>query len=89
MIGACAGSTGRRHQGRAGPPDGQVQLPRELFKALHPKVIKTVKLNGIPVKDEIISASVMFFGLYLMIFFIASLMLSVLSYGDHRWMSRP
>lgn len=81
IIGACAGSTG-----------GAIKVVRilltvkygyrELFRALHPKAIKTVKLNGFTIKDEILNASVIFFGLYLIIFFFASLILAVLSYGD-------
>ncbi|NYT01179.1 MAG: TrkH family potassium uptake protein [Methanosarcinales archaeon] len=83
FIGACAGSTG-----------GAIKVSRlllvlkyayrELFTALHPKVVMPVKLGANPVKEEILRASVTFFGLYLIIFAAASLILAAISYhqGD-------
>jgi len=79
FIGACAGSTG-----------GAIKVSRlllvlkyahrELFTALHPKAVVPIKLAGNPVKEEILRASVTFFGLYLIIFAVASLMLAAISY---------
>jgi trk system potassium uptake protein TrkH len=81
FIGACAGSTG-----------GAIKVVRvliflkssykELLHALHPKAVFTVKLGGVPVKHDILHASIMFLGLYLIIFAVACLLLAVASAGD-------
>jgi trk system potassium uptake protein TrkH len=81
IIGACAGSTG-----------GAIKVVRlllvmksgyrELFQALHPKAIITVKLRSLPVKDEILRSSNIFVAMYLIIFATAALLLAIISYGD-------
>jgi trk system potassium uptake protein len=81
FIGACAGSTG-----------GAIKTVRlllvlkyayrDLFRALHPKAVMPVKLGGVPVKDEILQSSIIFFGLYLIIFAAASLLLAIVSVSD-------
>lgn len=77
FIGACAGSTG-----------GGIKVVRilillrhsrvELFKALHPKAIKSVKFNNKKVPDEIVNSIVSFVVIYLLVFLSSSLILSVL-----------
>ncbi len=83
FIGACAGSTG-----------GAIKVVRvllvmksayrELFQALHPKAVLSVKLGGVAVRDEILRPSNIFVALYIIIFAVASLMLAIVSYGDPR-----
>lgn len=77
FIGGCAGSTG-----------GGMKVVRilillkfsrnELFKALHPRAIKGVKLNNKTIPDEILSSIVSFTVIYLLIFLSSALLLSVL-----------
>ena len=77
FIGACAGSTG-----------GGIKVVRilillrhsraELFKAIHPRAVRSVKFNNKSVPDEIISSIVSFVVLYLLIFLTSALILSVL-----------
>ena len=77
FIGACAGSTG-----------GGIKVVRilillrhsrtELFKALHPRAVKSVKFNNKTVPDEIISSIVSFTVIYLLVFLSSALILSVL-----------
>ena len=77
FIGGCAGSTG-----------GGIKVVRilillrhsrtELFKALHPRAIKSVKFNNKAVPDEIISSIISFVVIYLLIFISSALILSVL-----------
>ncbi|MDM7934511.1 MAG: TrkH family potassium uptake protein [Methanothrix sp.] len=81
IIGACAGSTG-----------GAIKVVRvllvaksayrELFHALHPKAVLSVRLGGQPVKDEILRPSNVFISMYLMILASASLLMAVISHGD-------
>jgi trk system potassium uptake protein TrkH len=76
FIGACAGSTG-----------GGIKVVRilillkhskvELFKALHPRAVKSIKFNNKPVPDEIISSITSFTVIYLLIFLSSALILSV------------
>jgi trk system potassium uptake protein TrkH len=83
IIGACAGSTG-----------GAVKVVRillvlksayrELIHALHPKAVITLKLGGVPVKDEVLRPSNIFVATYIMIFAVASLLLAIISYNDPR-----
>ncbi len=83
FVGACAGSTG-----------GAIKVVRvllilksgyrELFHALHPKAVLSVKLGGITVRDEILRPSNIFISLYLIVFAVASLLLGIISYGDPR-----
>ena len=83
IIGACAGSTG-----------GAIKVVRlllvlksgyrELFRSLHPKAVITVKLGGVPVKDEVIRPSNIFVAMYIIIFAAASLLLAIISYDDPR-----
>jgi trk system potassium uptake protein TrkH len=77
FIGACAGSTG-----------GGIKVVRilillkhsrtELFKALHPRAIKSIKFNNKAVPDEIIGSIVSFVVIYLLVFLTSALILSVL-----------
>ncbi len=77
FIGACAGSTG-----------GGIKVVRilillrhsraELFKAIHPRAVRSVKFNNKSVPDEIISSIVSFVVIYLLIFLTSALILSVL-----------
>jgi trk system potassium uptake protein TrkH len=81
IIGACAGSTG-----------GAIKVVRillvlksgfrELFYALHPKAVMTIKLGGNPVRDDVLRPSNVFVAMYLFIFAAASLLLAIISYGD-------
>jgi len=83
IIGACAGSTG-----------GAVKVVRmllilksgyrELFHALHPKAVVTVKLGDVSVKEEILRRSNIFVAMYIVIFAAASLILAIISYDDPR-----
>lgn len=77
FIGACAGSTG-----------GGIKVVRilillkhsraELFKAIHPRAVKSVKFNNKTVPDEIIGSIVSFVVIYLLVFSTSALILSVL-----------
>lgn len=77
FIGACAGSTG-----------GGIKVVRilillkhsraELFKAIHPRAVKNVKLNNKSVPDDIVSSIVSFVVIYLLVFLISALILSIL-----------
>jgi trk system potassium uptake protein TrkH len=81
FIGGCAGSTG-----------GAIKVVRillvlksgyrELFHALHPKAILTVKLGDVPVKEDVLRPSNVFLALYMTIFAVATLRLAVISYGN-------
>jgi trk system potassium uptake protein TrkH len=81
FIGACAGSTG-----------GAIKVVRillvmkswyrELVYALHPKAVISVRLNGVPVKEEILRSSNIFIALYIIIFSVASILLGIVSTGD-------
>jgi trk system potassium uptake protein TrkH len=83
FIGACAGSTG-----------GAMKVVRvflvlkssyrELFQALHPKAVLSVKLGKVTVRDEILRPSNIFVALYIIIFAVASLLMAIVSYGDLR-----
>lgn len=77
FIGACAGSTG-----------GGIKVVRilillkhsrmELFKALHPRAVKSIKFNNKNVPDEIVNSIVSFVVIYLLVFLSSALILSVL-----------
>lgn len=77
FIGGCAGSTG-----------GGIKVVRilmllrhgriELFKALHPRAVKSVKFNNKNVPDEVINSIFSFVVIYLLIFISSALILSVL-----------
>lgn len=77
FIGGCAGSTG-----------GGMKVVRilillkhsraELFKALHPRAIRGVKLNNKNVPEEIVNSIVSFVVIYLLVFVSGTLILSVL-----------
>jgi trk system potassium uptake protein TrkH len=81
FIGACAGSTG-----------GAIKVVRillvmksayrEFFYALHPKAVLTVKLGGIPIKEEILRPSNVFVALYIFIFAFLSLLLGIICGHD-------
>jgi trk system potassium uptake protein TrkH len=78
FIGGCAGSTG-----------GSIKVVRillvlksgyrELVHALHPKAFLTVKLGGIPVKEDVLRPSNVFLALYIVIFATATLLLAIIS----------
>lgn len=77
FIGACAGSTG-----------GGIKVVRilillrlsraELFKAIHPRAVRSIRFNNKNVPEEIVSSIVSFTVIYLLIFISSSLILSVL-----------
>lgn len=81
FVGACAGSTG-----------GAIKVVRllmvikyghrELLRALHPKIVSTVKLGSTPVRDDVLYPSIIFFALYILIFAVATLLLGAVSAGD-------
>lgn len=83
LIGACAGSTG-----------GAIKVVRillvlksgyrELVQALHPKAVLSIKLGGITVKDEILRPSNIFVAMYLIIFAVAMLLLTIISFEEPR-----
>jgi trk system potassium uptake protein TrkH len=83
IIGACAGSTG-----------GAIKVVRillilksgyrELFHALHPKAVIPVKLGALSVRDEILRPSNIFVASYLIIFAVATLLLTIISFDDPR-----
>ncbi len=76
VIGASAGSTG-----------GGIKVVRVLliFKAvrasiskkLHPNRVKAVRLNGRPVSDELITGVLEYLGIYVLIFIISTLVISI------------
>jgi trk system potassium uptake protein len=81
FIGACAGSTG-----------GAIKVVRvililksgfkELVQVLHPKAVLSVRLSGNIVKEEVLRPSNVFVALYLIIFAVATLLLTIISYND-------
>jgi trk system potassium uptake protein len=83
IMGACAGSTG-----------GAIKVVRillvlksayrELRHVLHPKAVIPLRLGGLSVKDEVLRPSNIFVAMYIIIFFMASLLLAVISYDDPR-----
>jgi trk system potassium uptake protein TrkH len=77
FVGGCAGSTG------GGPKVVRVLLLikygyRELFRSLHPKAILPVRLGRQMVPQGVMEAILSFFILYIFIFAVASLILSIL-----------
>jgi trk system potassium uptake protein TrkH len=83
FIGACAGSTG----GAMKVVRVLLMLKsgyRELFNALHPKAVLTVRLAEEPVRDDVLRSSNIFVALYISIFAAATLLLAVISFGDPR-----
>lgn len=77
FIGGCAGSTG------GGIKVVRILLllrhgRRELFKAMHPRAIKTIKFNGKSVPDEVVNSIVSFVVIYLLIYLSSTVILSVL-----------
>jgi trk system potassium uptake protein TrkH len=83
IIGACAGSTG-----------GAIKVVRillilksayrELRHLLHPKAVIPIRLGGHPVRDEVLRPSNIFVAMYIIIFFMASLLLAIICYDDPR-----
>lgn len=83
IIGACAGSTG-----------GAIKVVRillvlksayrELLHVLHPKAVIPIRLGGLPVRDEVLRPSNIFVAMYIIIFFMASLLLAIICYDDPR-----
>lgn len=76
FLGACAGSTG------GGLKIGRMLILvktafRELRRAINPKRVHTIKLDGETVDKEIIITSTTYFAIYMLIIGISSLLLSV------------
>ncbi|MEM2097707.1 MAG: TrkH family potassium uptake protein [Methanothrix sp.] len=81
FVGACAGSTG-----------GAIKVVRvlmilkyvhrELMLAMHPKAVIQVKLHDNAIKEEIVRSTISFFGIYMLTFALASIMLAAVSYSD-------
>lgn len=77
FVGGCAGSTG-----------GGIKVVRvlmllrhgraELFKTLHPRAVRSIKFNNKTVSDEVVNSIVSFVVIYLFVFFVGALILSVL-----------
>lgn len=80
FIGASAGSTG------GGIKVVRIQLlfkvlVREVRRTIHPKSVNTVKMDGRPVSDEVISGVLSFFAAYMLILMIATLIVSLDGYS--------
>lgn len=80
FIGASAGSTG------GGIKVVRIQLlfkvmVREIRHTIHPKSVNTVKMDGRPVSDEVISGVLSFFAAYMLILMIATLIVSLDGYS--------
>ena len=76
FIGACAGSTG------GGIKVSRVvilakQVSKELHFYLHPNAIRKVKLDGKPVPHEVVRATDIFLAVYIMIFMLSMLLISL------------
>ncbi len=74
LIGACAGSTA------GGLKIGRVMLLcksfwQEIRKMIHPRAIKTVRLDGKPVERTLIHNALVYIAIYLMIFSLSTLLL--------------
>ncbi|MDK2892618.1 MAG: trk/ktr system potassium uptake protein [Methanohalophilus sp.] len=77
FIGGCAGSTA-----------GGVKVVRflllfkyaqkELFKVIHPKAVKPIRFNNKVVPDDVMQATISFMIFYFSIFFISSILLSLM-----------
>lgn len=75
LLGGCAGSTA-----------GGVKIIRiiilmkdaisSLLRAIHPKIVRTVKVDGKPIDFSVLYAILQFFFLYILIFFISVLLVS-------------
>ncbi len=77
LIGGCTGSTG------GGIKVGRILIVlkytyRELFRSLHPKAVKTVRLGKKSLNEDVIKSVMLFVQLYLMIFFGATLAFSMI-----------
>ncbi len=75
FIGGSAGSTG------GGMKCARILVAfkycyRELFKLIHPRSIKTVKLNNTVISDDVLRSIMGFLFLYIGLFFLASILLS-------------
>lgn len=80
FIGASAGSTG------GGIKVVRIQLlfkvmVREIRRTIHPKSVNTVKMDGRPVSDDVISGVLSFFAAYMLILMIATLIVSLDGYS--------
>ncbi|GAB1475446.1 TrkH family potassium uptake protein [Bacillota bacterium] len=76
FVGGCAGSTA------GGLKNIRILLLlktalRDLAKIIHPKAVKTVKINGKNVEEGVLSAVSLFFFAYIFIFFLTSLVLTL------------
>lgn len=81
FMGACAGSTG-----------GAIKVvrvllilkyvQRELMLAIHPKAVIQVKLHDAAVREEIVRSTISFFGIYMLTFALASVMLAAVSFDQ-------
>ncbi len=77
FVGACAGSTG------GGIKCSRIIVGlkfcyRELFKILHPKSIRQIKINDSIISNEIIRSIMGFLALYIGLFFLASIALAAM-----------
>lgn len=76
FIGACAGSTG------GGFKISRIiillkEVKKELAIIVHPRTVHTVKMNGKKVSHEIVRSVSIFFVIYVMIFFIGFIIISI------------
>lgn len=79
FVGACAGSTG-----------GAIKVSRiwlmlkygwlELFRAMHPKAVRQIKYNGIPVREEVVHSVLSFVNQYILIFVVAVVIIAANCY---------
>lgn len=77
FIGACSGSTG------GGMKCARIMVGfkycyRELFKILHPRSIRRIKINSVIVPDETVRMIMGFLALYVALFCIASVLMAAL-----------
>jgi trk system potassium uptake protein len=77
FIGACAGSTG------GGIKFSRIIIAfkycyRELFKIIHPRSVKKIKLNNLVVPNEVLRQIMAFIALYMSIFVLACIILGIM-----------
>jgi len=76
-IGGCAGSTG------GGPKVVRFLLVlkyarRELFKVIHPRLIRPIKFNNKAVPDEVLQSILSFIVIYILVFIFSAMLLTLL-----------
>jgi trk system potassium uptake protein TrkH len=77
FIGGCAGSTG------GGPKVVRFLLVlkyarRELFKVIHPRLIKPIKFNNKAVPDDVLQSILSFIVIYILVFIFSAMLLTLL-----------